>query len=100
MPPSSWYTGSPSALPARSQSAISTALKRRDVLARLRAGENAGRAYPLEQVVDVERILAHEEAAEHADQAHASLDGIGALAVSDHPLVGVDRERATGTRAP
>ena len=77
-------------MPARSHRARFDGAQRGDVLARLGAGEDAGRADPLEQAIDVQRILVHEEAAEHADQADAPLDGIGTFPVSDHSLIGVD----------
>ena len=59
--------------------------ERGDVLAGLRAGKDARRADPLERRLDVQRVLSHEEAAEHRDERHAALDGIGSFSVAVGP---------------
>ena len=66
--------------------------QRRDVLTTLSARKDAVGANPLEQPVDVQRVLADQRLAEHTDERDAAAHGISAFAVTDQPLVGVDAD--------
>ena len=64
--------------------------ERGHILAGLRAGEDPGRAQPLEDGVDVQGVLADERIAESRDDRGPAADGIHAFTVADQSLVGVD----------
>ena len=64
--------------------------ERGDILAGLRSGEYPGGAQPLEDGVDVQRVLADQREAESRDDGGPAADGIHAFAVADQSLVGVD----------
>jgi hypothetical protein len=63
--------------------------ERGDVLAGLRSGEDARRANPFEGGLDVERILADEQARERSHERHAAHGGVGRFTLPEEALVGI-----------
>ena len=64
--------------------------QRRHVLAGLCSREDAVRAKAFEGRLDVQRILSNQHSPERLNERHAAPDGIGAFALANDALVGVN----------
>src|ERR1035437_8817290 len=82
--------GSPTALPARSQRAISTAVSAVTYWPPLGAAEDSAGADALPDSLHIQGVLVHEEETEPDDDRARTADRIHGFSIARQPLVGVD----------